>query len=312
MGSSGGGTSVSSGEGVSRPRGTTTPLRPWRETRSACETPRCSGDTALDLGPELLQGAGAETGAETRRQLDGDHPVRPGRARGGHFLPEPADAAFDVGEAATSFGVYGGREHDVRPVDARSAEGVDGDDEAGALQGPCRQLAGPGSPTRDRLRGGRGRRVRPAAARASMPRASRPAVLGRGAPQWCSYQLAAVLQADPSGQQARGEPKVDGAVHVGTAQCGQERDAGEPGQQPRRFGRTGGRLGQRRPARARRRAEGPGPPVPVPPGAAASRVAEAMAARARSTCSAGMPAISSVTGVSPHSASTRPDSSPGR
>ena len=156
----------------------------------------------LDLGPEVLQRGGAETGAKAGRQLDGDHPVRPGHSGRCHFLPEPADAAFQVGEGATSFGVHGRREHDVRPGDARRAEGVDGDDKAGAVQGlrcqltvrAVRQRIGPEEEEDVELPGRRP---------GEHAQGVKPGRRGQGCPPVVLVPLAAVLQPDASRQQAR-------------------------------------------------------------------------------------------------------------
>ena len=61
--------------------------------------------------------------------------------------------------------------------------------------------------------------------------------------------LAAVVEGDPTGQEAGGQAHVERAVHVGPAQRGEERAVGQAGEERGGGVGDGGRgLGQRRPA----------------------------------------------------------------
>ena len=225
----------SSGEGVSRPRGTTTPLRPWRETSSAWGTPRCSGETASISAHRSSREAAPRL--EPRREASsyGDHPVRPGLPRGCHLLPEPGDAALRLVKLPRRSVYMAAGEHDVGPGGARRCGRRRWQRRSRRLPGPGPPAARPGSPTTGLRPAGTGRQ----AGRRRPGRAS-PGRQVRGPGAGAYPNGARTTGVPPPGrrarQQARRKPEVDGPVHVGPAQCGQERDARETGQQLRRPG----------------------------------------------------------------------------
>ena len=126
--------------------------------------------------------------------------------------------------------------------------GVDGHDEAGAEHGfqgqlGIREVAGGG-----RRRGGPGRRCGPGWPPSRMPGCVESRARRAGAGPVVLVPGPAGFQGDPAGQHAGSQAHVEGAVHVGPTQGGQEGHAGQTGQYP------GGRrhlvlgLGERRAA----------------------------------------------------------------
>ena len=85
-----------------------------------------------------ITGPGAR--AQPSSQVDGDHPVRPGRPRRSDFLTDHADAPLQVGERAVQFGGRRSGKQDVGPVGGGGGEQVDGDDRAGTVEGPAGQV----------------------------------------------------------------------------------------------------------------------------------------------------------------------------
>ena len=90
--------------------------------------------------PQLVRGAGPGVGAQPIGQVDGDHPVRPGRSRRSDFLTDHGDAPLQVGERAVQFGGRRSGKQNVGPVGGGGGEQVDGDDRAGTVEGPAGQV----------------------------------------------------------------------------------------------------------------------------------------------------------------------------
>ena len=74
----------------------------------------------------------------------------------------------------------------------------------------------------------------PRLAASRIPAVSRPGWAGSGGAPVVLVPGSAGVEADPAGQHARGQAQVEGAVHVGPAQAGQEGHAGQAGQYPGR------------------------------------------------------------------------------
>ena len=127
--------------------------------------------------------------------------------------------------------------------------------EASAVNAPTAITNGAASrPARMRMRSGKScsgsapsstsARMLPAAAASRMPAASRPTLAGDGAPL-TGVVVAAGVERDPTGEEARGEPELERAAHVAAPQRGEELHVRERRQRGRGLHDRRRRLGER-------------------------------------------------------------------
>ncbi len=206
------------------------------------------GGEGGDLLERALDRLDVEVGAEAVRQLGREHPVAASGARRRDLLIEQRHAAFDVGRRSGRLGPARRGEHDVGLPARVGEEGVDGDDGAGAGDGPSGEIVigevdrGVGAEQHEHvdLAVGRGRQHAGGV---------EPGGGGQLRPAVAAERLRAVGQGRAAGEQARREAHLDGAPGVGAPQHREERGVGLGLEQQRgRLDHRGGRLGDRRPS----------------------------------------------------------------
>ena len=200
--------------------------RPARGQQPAVR-PAWAGEPARPR-PRSTRGCRSRGPSRAGRQLDGDHPVRPGHARGDDLLAEPGDPALEVGGGPGPLAVAGGRQDHVGLARRVGEEGVDGDHEPDAVEAPAGQV-----PVGKSDSGSAPSRIRawsrPSAAAASMPAGVQPArrpAATRPTRRW--YQSRPASSDTRPGSRPGARPRSSAPRTLPRRRAGRNRTPGRP------------------------------------------------------------------------------------